>query len=411
VLSAYTGAYTHDLMATLYQKPNSPNWFAQFFDADGERVSRSTRTAKKREAVRIAAELESKELSKKKGNPALPSAFAAIVETAAREAAAGELTLARAEELVKRLHRLANPSFRVVSLNQHLEVWVRAQEPHVGANTTRVYEDMRRRFVEALGSKVAAAPVGDLTKEQVEKALAKIITFKVRGNKKRTITAATANMDLRALRRALQSALEEGLTKANVASSVRPLPQSDSTERAPFTPTEVRAMIDHHKTSDEWRGAILLAAHTGLRMGDVVKLTSGHVVGDRLIIRPEKTKRNLKTLSIPLSPAAYSWIGDREGPLFPSLAKVKKGTLSTTFTRIMRSAGVERDIIEAGDVVKRRSFHSLRHSFTSWLADADVHADVRQKLTGHSSSGIHAKYTHHDEALERAVGALPNLLS
>jgi len=61
------------------------------------------------------------------------------------------------------------------------------------------------------------------------------------------------------------------------------------------------------------------------------------------------------------------------------------------------------------DVVKRRSFHSLRHSFASWLAEADVHADIRQKLTGHSSAGIHARYTHHDEALDRAVGSLPDL--
>jgi integrase len=270
---------------------------------------------------------------------------------------------------------------------------------------------MSRRFIDAVGPKIAAAPVGDLTKEQVEKALLKIKTFKVRGSATRTLKASTTNMDLRALRRALESALEEGLSKANVAASVRPLPQNDSTERAPFTTAEVRAMIDHPKTSDEWKGAILLAAHTGLRMGDVVKLTSGHVDADSLIIRPAKTKRNRKTLSIPLSPAAYSWIGERDGPLFPSLARVKKGTLSTTFTRIMHSAGVERDVVEAGDVIKRRSFHSLRHSFTSWLAEADVHADVRQRLTGHSSSGIHAKYTHHDESLKRAVGALPDLPS
>ena len=129
----------------------------------------------------------------------------------------------------------------------------------------------------------------------------------------------------------------------------------------------------------------------------------------RLVIRPNKTKRDRKTLTIPLTPPCIAWIGERQGEFFPSLAKVKKGTLSTTFTRIMKSAGVPRDIVEAGDVMKRRSFHSLRHSFTSWLAEADVHADIRQKLTGHSSAGIHQRYTHHDEALDRAVGALPAL--
>ena len=75
----------------------------------------------------------------------------------------------------------------------------------------------------------------------------------------------------------------------------------------------------------------------------------------------------------------------------------------------MERAGVSREIIEAGNVVKRRSFHSLRHSFASWLAEADVHADVRQKLTGHQSAGVHGRYSHHDEALDRAVAQLPSL--
>jgi integrase len=399
-------------MATLYLDKGNPNWFARFTDANGKRVSRSTKTTKKREAMKIAEDYEAAERAKK-ADPIrkdLPKRLAAIIDTAAKEAADGELSLARAEELIQRLHRLANPDFRVVSLDAHLGAWVKAQESHVEANTTKVYQDMHRRVVLAVGPKIAAAPVGDLTKENVEAAMSKIVKMKVRQSKTRTITAATANMDLGALRRALQTALEARLTKANVASSVRPLPANDSTERAPFTTEEVRKLIDHKQTSDEWKGAILLAAHTGLRLGDVVRLTSAHVDGTRLVIRPTKTKSARKTLSIPLSPPALGWIGDRKGELFPNLSKVKKGTLSTTFTRIMASAGVPRDIVEdGGDVVKRRSFHSLRHSFASWLADADVHSDVRQKLTGHQSAGIHQRYTHHDKALDRAVGHLPDL--
>lgn len=391
-------------MATLYKDKLNPNWFARFTDSNGKRISRSTGTSKKREAAQIAADLESKERDKKKGNPGLPSAYAAIVNAAAREAIAGELTLARAEELVHRLHRLANPDFRVVSLDQHLAAWVTAQEPHVEDNTSRVYQDMKRRIVAAVGPRVAAAPVGDLTKDHVEAAIGKIVKSKVRGSKTRTITAATANMDLGALRRALQTALEAGLTKANVASSVRPLPQNDSTKRAPFTPAEVRAMIDHQKTSEEWKGAILIGAHTGLRLGDVVKLTRAHVQGTRVIVLQTKKKRTSDPLSIPLSPPVLAWIGDKQGPFFPSLAGVKKGTLSTNFTRIMGSAGVPRDIAEAGgEVIKRRSYHSLRHTFASQLAEQDIHADIRRKMTGHKSAGIHANYTHVDVALDRAI--------
>jgi len=395
-------------MATLYLKPNSPNWYAQFYDSKGERISRSTGTSKKREAEKIAASLEVKEQELKKGNPGLPAEMSLIVEAAAREAAAGELTLARADELIQRLHRLANPTFKIVSLTDHLSGWVEAQEPHVGDKTSRSYWDMHRRIVAAVGPRIAGCPVGDLTKEDVEKAIHKITQTKIKGTK-RKITAATANMDLRALRRALREAVEQGLARANVAEGVRPLPENDSTERAPFTSAEVRAMIDSRHTPDEWKGVILLAAHTGLRLGDVIKLNRAHVEGTRLVIRPEKTKRGKKTLTVPLTPPCVGWIGEKKGDFFPNLKGTKIGTLSTTFTRIMNRAGVARDITIAGDVSARRSFHCLRHSFTSWLAEADVHADVRQKLTGHASAGVHAKYTHHDEALERAVATLPEL--
>ena len=49
--------------------------------------------------------------------------------------------------------------------------------------------------------------------------------------------------------------------------------------------------------------------------------------------------------------------------------------------------------------MKLRSFHR----FASWLAEAGVHADVRQRLTGHQSAGVHARHTHRDEALDRAM--------
>ena len=39
-------------------------------------------------------------------------------------------------------------------------------------------------------------------------------------------------------------------------------------------------------------------------------------------------------------------------------------------------------------------FHSLRHTFVSELANADVPADVRRQISGHSDEKIHERYTH-----------------
>jgi integrase len=85
------------------------------------------------------------------------------------------------------------------------------------------------------------------------------------------------------------------------------------------------------------------------------------------------------------------------------------------FKEIMRKAGVNSGTVYAdatgkGRKVADRSFHSLRHSFNSALANAGVSQEVRQKLTGHASAEMNAIYTHHElDVLRDAVNALPKV--
>ena len=56
----------------------------------------------------------------------------------------------------------------------------------------------------------------------------------------------------------------------------------------------------------------------------------------------------------------------------------------------------------------KRTFHSLRHSFNSALANAGVAEEIRMKLTGHSSKAMNERYTHLQVAtLKTAVNTLP----
>jgi len=58
-------------------------------------------------------------------------------------------------------------------------------------------------------------------------------------------------------------------------------------------------------------------------------------------------------------------------------------------------------------MVSRRTFHALRHSFTSGLANAGVAPELLMKLTGHSSEAVCRGYTHHElEVLKSAVSKL-----
>jgi integrase len=60
--------------------------------------------------------------------------------------------------------------------------------------------------------------------------------------------------------------------------------------------------------------------------------------------------------------------------------------------------------------VSAHSFHSLRHSFNSALANAGVSQEIRQLLTGHASDAMNTLYTHTEiETIRRAIEHLPRL--
>ena len=61
-------------------------------------------------------------------------------------------------------------------------------------------------------------------------------------------------------------------------------------------------------------------------------------------------------------------------------------------------------------MISKRTFHALRHSFTSALANKNVASELRMKLTGHKTEGEHQKYTHHEmDNLRAAVKKIPSL--
>ena len=117
-------------------------------------------------------------------------------------------------------------------------------------------------------------------------------------------------------------------------------------------------------------------------------------------------------LKIPLRPESLEWLEGRAGCLFPKIRALAQPRRNKPFKEIMQAAGVaDKVVLAAGDppVVGVRSFHSLRHCAGTWMAEAGVPEDVRMKILGHKSGKVHGGYVHHDEALVRAVAALPKL--
>jgi integrase len=100
--------------------------------------------------------------------------------------------------------------------------------------------------------------------------------------------------------------------------------------------------------------------------------------------------------------------------LFPTLAERVTSVLSQEFRELMLRTNIEQRVIrertKSGRNVNALSFHSLRHSFSSILANAGIAEETRMALTGHTTRAVHQHYTHHDlERLRDAVAVLPRL--
>ena len=131
--------------------------------------------------------------------------------------------------------------------------------------------------------------------------------------------------------------------------------------------------------------------------------------------------KNQKWITLPLHPELHqhlSKLASIDTPqkhITPKMAELGPGGrhgLSEGFKRIVVKAGLSLQTVEGTGIrnISKRTFHALRHSFTSALANAGVAPELRMKLTGHKSAAVHKGYTHLELAtLKQAIRKLPNL--
>lgn len=333
---------------------------------------------------------------------------------AAREAGKGQFTESTARRVLDDILRASGQrAVETKTIKGHLKNWLTSKEASTAAGTARRYRDIIDPFLKALGER-ADLELSALTPRDIQAFRdAELRTGK--SNK-------TANMSVKTLRIALNSARRQGLILTNPAEAIDHLAE-DSAERGTFTPEEIARLL---KAADiEWRGMILLGGCAGLRISDAARLTWAEIDLVQKVVRfkPQKTKaKKKKKLEIPILPDLEAYLlklpvrsRRPEAPLFPNLAG-KKTTgstgLSNTFTRLIHEAGINNEAVSQpvdgkGRTVFRLGFHALRHTFVSLMANSGVSKELRMKLAGHTSN-VHDRYTHHElKTLRTALSEFP----
>jgi integrase len=231
------------------------------------------------------------------------------------------------------------------------------------------------------------------------------------------VSSGTLILDLKILRSIFSVARRQGLILHSPAETVE-LPANKPLERDVFSLEELCALWGA-APSQEWQTLILLGYYLGARLSDAAALRWDCVdlAAGRICYTQGKTGR---LVQIPIHPDLETQLlriahsDNPRGYLCPSLANRRidgRCGLSAQFLRLMQQAGVDPQVVQAAhNRFSRKSFHSLRHSFSSALANAGVAADVRMKLVGHRSLEVHQRYSHLEFApLQAAMAAVPSI--
>lgn len=373
-------------MAYLVRHPNSPFWSARWRDEQGIVRNRSTRETDRAKAIEIALGWEH----------------------AARLARRGELTADKAREVVAEiLERISGgrETIRSTPTDKFLREWLVGREADdLAPATLRGYTTSIGLFLDHLGDR-RTRPLTAISSADIESFL------RVRGEARANRTVALSR---KALNAAFNDAVRHGLVDRNPCFAARAPARNDSQERQPFGLEEIRALIA--TAEGDWRTCVLVGFYTGARLSDVANLdwTTIDLLAGTLTYRQRKTSEGVVT---PLHPALQAHLelvaGDRGGPLMPTLAGRDASRLCGEFLDLMARAGVGSPGVrlKSGRLWRAKSFHSLRHSFETHLARANVSAELRRELGGRTDEAVQRVYTHLQlDQMRAALGKLPTLL-
>lgn len=246
---------------------------------------------------------------------------------------------------------------------------------------------------------------------------------KWRHHRLKTVSPATVNRNLGALKAALSKAVEWGFIAENPLACVKAakidavgiVRYLDNAEEARLLAgldereTQARQSRDngnHWRTTrgyptlrtfdglgyvDHLKPLVILAINTGLRRGELFALTWENVDLTRAMLTVKgATAKSGNTRHIPLNAEAIAVLttwrkgnATAQGLVFPGMEGNQLTGIKTAFNRVLRKAGIT-----------QFRFHDLRHHFASRLVMAGVDLNTVRELLGHSDIKMTLRYAH-----------------
>ncbi len=206
-------------------------------------------------------------------------------------------------------------------------------------------------------------------------------------------------------------ARKEGVAQVESPTKKVTLPKRDNRRERFLTEEEAKLLLAHLKRqSMQTHDMAVLALYCGLRFGEIAGLEWQSVDFERqtLSIRDPKSKMNRIAFLTPVALAmleAHKTLLVEEGKtasglVFPSRTGERMAKVSNTFRRVADELFNE----NITDNRQKVCFHSLRHTFASWLVQRGVDLYSVKELMGHSDFKMTQRYSHlSPEGLRKAA--------
>lgn len=379
-------------MAWLYRQKGSRFWWIGD-RIDGQPLFKSTKKEDRDEAGKILATYNAMKEAKR----------------------AGKLT----DELYQALSGKTLPT---VTLKSALGDWLKECDGAASSSTCERYKNVGDGFLKHMRANDSGPLLRDVDTGDISSFLSGVRQHR---------SAATANLYRKILSSFFIRSVKQGILKSNPVWPIKTFKakKTELANRRAYTLAELGCMYEK-APNDFWRYMILGGFYAGFRMGDLVLMKHGNIDLAANVIRLETGKTG-KRMNVPMATPLRGLLLNLTGngqkpsdPLWPDQSVLYEQQGAKAFSAefydlILTPCGMvpareDKKKKKNGRGAKRAisavSFHSLRHTFITFLKTTGSNQAVAKELAGHSSDAVNDLYTHVPEAaLAEAIKQLPEV--
>ncbi|MBD3285296.1 tyrosine-type recombinase/integrase [candidate division WOR-3 bacterium] len=300
----------------------------------------------------------------------------------------------------KRVRRLVADTKREALLKLGMIVErIKAEETNgIPASAPRSFDEFAKEYLDFLKAEMTpenyqreSYKVNTLVKSFRDSTLDGITTIQIEQfklSRRKKVKPASVNREIALLKRMFSRAKDWGYTDKNPASKVKLFKEPPGRIRY-LTIEERRLLLE--ECEGMLFAIVLTALETGMRKGELQRLTWDVVDFDRRNIKVLMSKNNesrilpISDLLVPVLQKLY--IARRGAYVFSKPDGSPYGNWRKAFETAKQKAGI-----------KDFRFHDLRHTFASYLVMAGVDIRTVQVLMGHKTIRMTMRYSHLSQA-------------